>query len=262
MATEPHGLTGSVDSHVSALVAGTNGLAYRHLIGRLAEYPIPHLRLPEADGDLLLDVGCSWGRWSVAAARLGYVPVGIDPAFESVQAAKRVASQLGLKAMFVVGDARALPFRADTIDVAYSYSVLQHFSTADVEIALAEIERVLKPGGRSLIQMATAFGIRCLYHQVRRGFRAAVNFEVRYRRIARLKEMFTRRVGPSRLSVDCFFGLGIQESDTRMMPAWLRVVFRASGFLQRASLPLPWLMYAADSVYVESTKPHPNPAKL
>ncbi len=251
MTTERQG----VDARVSELVAGTNGLAYLHLVGRLDDYPIPDMRLPRAQGALLLDVGCSWGRWSIAAARLGYLPVGIDPAFESVQAAKQVASELGLKALFVVGDARALPFRAEAIDVAYSYSVLQHFSTADVGTALCEMDRVLKPGGKSLVQMATAFGIRCLYHQIRRGFREAVNFEVRYRRIGRLKEMFTRRIGPSRLSVDCFFGLGIQESDIRMMPLWLRVVFRTSGLLRRASRTFPWLMYVADSVYIESTKP-------
>jgi len=240
---------------VSLLVAGTNGLAYKHLVGRLTEYPIPELRLPKASGDLLLDIGCSWGRWSIAAARLGYLPIGIDPRFEPVLAAKRVALQLGLKALFVVADARALPFRAGTMDVAFSYSVLQHFSDTDVETTAAQMARVLKPGGRSLVQMANVWGVRCLYHQARRGFRNASGFEVRYRSIARLREMFTRRIGPSQLKVDCFFGLGIQGSDIRMMPAWLRIVFRASGFLRRVSGSFPQLLYVADSVYVESRKP-------
>ena len=254
-----HETTESVESRVSFLVAGTNGLAYRHLTdGKLAECPIPEIRLPQANGDVLLDIGCGWGRWSVAAGRLGYRPVGIDPRFGTIQVARRLARELGIKADFVVGDARALPFRDGSIDIVYSYSVLQHFSTPDVETTATEICRVLRPGGKSLIQMATVFGIRCLYHQARRLFREARGFEVRYRKISELRNLFTSRVGFSRLSVDCFFGLGIQESDIRMMPPHMRIVFRASGLLRRASMAIPQLLYVADSVYIESHKPEPR----
>ena len=45
---------------------------YAHLIGSLGDCPIPELCLPPAGADAsLLDVGCSWGRWSMAAARKG-----------------------------------------------------------------------------------------------------------------------------------------------------------------------------------------------
>lgn len=99
-----------IDPVVAYLVAATNGMAYRHLVGKLDEYPIPDLRLPQGHGGTLLDVGCSWGRWSLAAARLGYSPIGIDPSLGAVLAAKRAAAQLGLKAQFVVADGRHLPF--------------------------------------------------------------------------------------------------------------------------------------------------------
>lgn len=68
-----------IDPVVACVVAATSGIAYRHLVGRLRTYPIPHLRLPESDGAEFLDIGCNWGRWSIAAARKGYNVVGVDP---------------------------------------------------------------------------------------------------------------------------------------------------------------------------------------
>jgi uncharacterized protein YbaR (Trm112 family) len=55
-----------IDPIVSFLVGATNGIAYKHLRGRLSDYPIPELRLPTANGKVLLDVGCNWGRWCIA----------------------------------------------------------------------------------------------------------------------------------------------------------------------------------------------------
>src|SRR5262245_34556836 len=54
-----------IDPVVCVLIAATNGIAYKHLVGREFQYPIPDIRLPRANGELLLDVGCSWGRWSI-----------------------------------------------------------------------------------------------------------------------------------------------------------------------------------------------------
>ncbi len=58
-----------VDPVASSLVLATNGLLYKHLVGRLTRTPIPFLSLPEGAGQILLDVGCSWGRWSIAGAQ-------------------------------------------------------------------------------------------------------------------------------------------------------------------------------------------------
>ena len=59
-----------IDPVVSFLVGATNGIAYKHLVGRLTDYPVPELRLPPGDGRTLLDIGCNWGRWCLAATRL------------------------------------------------------------------------------------------------------------------------------------------------------------------------------------------------
>ena len=51
-----------VDPVASYLVGATNGNQYASLVGRLSSYPIPELRLPQAKGARLLDIGCNWGR--------------------------------------------------------------------------------------------------------------------------------------------------------------------------------------------------------
>jgi SAM-dependent methyltransferase/uncharacterized protein YbaR (Trm112 family) len=247
----------SIDPIASFLVGATNGIAYQHLIGQLQEYPIPELRLPPGNGQLLLDIGCNWGRWSVAAARLGYLPIGLDPSLGAVLAAKRIAAQLGVDARFVVGDARYLPFRKGCMDVVFSYSVIQHFSRADATRAIKEVGRVLASSGRSLIQMPTTVGIRCMWHQARRGFREGRNFEVRYWSLPTLRRMFAEHVGRTTFSVDCFFGIGLQASDLQWMPASHRMAIGASEVLRKLSRVLPPLRYIADSVYVESTKAVP-----
>jgi ubiquinone/menaquinone biosynthesis C-methylase UbiE len=109
--------------------------------------------------------GCNWGRWSIAAARKGYRVVGIDPSLGGVLAARRAAKSLSIEADFIVADARHLPFKDVSLDNVFSYSVIQHLSKPDALKSFAEIARILKPSGKSLIQMPNAFGIRNLYHQ-------------------------------------------------------------------------------------------------
>ena len=245
---------GPVDPVVAYLIAATNGLMYRHLIGRLDRYPIPDLPLPGGHGRRLLDLGCSWGRWSLAASQAGYDTVGIDPSLGAVMAARRVARQVGSPNRYVVGDARHLPFAAGTFDVVFSYSVIQHFSESDAEQAVAEMGRLLRPGGTAKVQLPTRFGVRCLYHQARRGFRAARAFEVRYRTLPELRRLFATRVGPAQFAADCYFGIGLQPSDAPMMTPALQAITAASETLKRASRRLPVLTRVADSVFVEASK--------
>lgn len=243
---------GPIDPVVAYLVAATNGLTYKHLIGELNRYPIPDIPVPQVRTGRLLDVGCSWGRWSLAAHAKGYEAVGIDPSLGAVMAARRVARQLGVPNRYIVGDARYLPLAARSFDVTYSYSVLQHMPHSDVALAVGEMGRVLAAGGHAKVQMPTAFGVRCLYHQARRGFREATAFEVRYWTIPALVQLFERHVGTARVDVDCYFGIGLQSSDAPLMTPKLRRVLGASERLKAASRTLPALVWAADSVFVDA----------
>jgi SAM-dependent methyltransferase/uncharacterized protein YbaR (Trm112 family) len=248
----PTGLT--VDPWVNEWIAATNGMLYLPVQGKLTEYPIPAIRLPRGNGQLLLEVGCSWGRWCIAAARAGYRPFGIDPSLNGVLAARRVTQQLGIDGCFAVADGRYLPFRDGTFDQVFSYSVLQHLSKEDVREILANVSRVLRSGGRSLIQMANMFGIRSFYHQARRGFRATRGFEVRYWSPGELRETFSRFIGPTKLSIDGFFSLDPQLADVRFFPAQYKAIVYASEMLRHVGVAVPALKLLADSLYAESVR--------
>jgi len=241
-----------VDAIIRRMLPLTNGLSYRAL-SPSEEIPIP--RLPELGaGERLLDIGCSWGRWTIAAARAGFRPTGLDPLIGPLIAAKRLAARLGVEADYICGDARCLPFATSTFDRVHSYSTLQHFSDENCVQSAREIGRVLKPGGRSTVQMANRAGLRSAWHRMRRGFRAPQRFEVRYRSLSHLIAMFSEAVGPTDISIDCFFGLGLQASDIAFMRPAGRMAMHLSEGLKRAAHALPGLRTIADSVYCSSTK--------
>jgi len=243
-----------IDPVVRFLIGATCGRLYRPLIGRVQTYPVPKLRLPKGGGRLFLDIGCNWGRWCIAAGRQGYKPVGIDPSLGAVLAARRVSSQLGVVAHFIVADARYLPFAKGSFDVVFSYSVLQHFSRENVRKTLGEIARVLRADGISFIQMANSLGLRSQLHLAKRLWKSGSAFEVRYWRPSQLRKTFAQVIGPSTLSAEGYFGLGMQASDLSLLPWKYRVVVRASEGMRALSAKTRWLVRFADSIYVTSQR--------
>lgn len=255
MAAALAGQGGSVDPVVSVIIGATSGINYKHLIGTLDRYPIPDIRLPAGNGKILLDIGCNWGRWSVAATKKGYRVIGIDPSLGAVMAARRVAKQFDLPVEYLVADARFLPFENDSFDTVFSYSVIQHFSKADAAQVISEIGRTLKPSGTSLVQMANALGLRNFYVQARRRFHAPQNFDVRYWPVSELARTFKQAIGPTEIGIHCFFGLGLERSDMAVMSSGGKLLIRLSDWLRQLGGIVPPLRYVADSLYVFSTKP-------
>ena len=75
---------------------------------------------------------------------------GIDVSPAIVEDA--IARNPGLGA--VVADVRSLPFAAASFDVVFSGSTLDHFeSAADIQTALGELRRVLRPGGTLILTL-------------------------------------------------------------------------------------------------------------
>jgi SAM-dependent methyltransferase/uncharacterized protein YbaR (Trm112 family) len=244
---------GEIDPFVKNAIAATNGSLYQHLVGNISEYPIPNLRLPDARGKLFLEIGCSWGRWCIAAARKGYRTIGIDPSLKGIRAARRIAKQLGIEATYLVADGRYLPFRDEIFDQVFSYSVLQHIPKSDVRVSVREIRRVLRHGGGCQVQMPNKFGLRCLYHQIGRGFREREAFDVRYWTQGDLRSTFGI-IGPASISVDGYFSLNPQISDIRFFPRRYRALVRTSEFLGKLSHLLTPLGWMADSLYVSAVR--------
>jgi SAM-dependent methyltransferase len=247
-------LGSKVDPVVSYLVGATSGFGYVDLIGNLATYPIPNIPVGSGDGELLLDVGSGWGRWSVSAARKGWRVIGIDPSLGAIFAAKRAFSDMGLDLSFVCGDARFLPFKSGIFQCAFSYSVLQHFSESDAEIVVAELGRVLRRGGFAKIQMAHKGGLRSLYLRNRRNYADGGIFQVRYWSLTSMQNVFMKKVGPTKLLAEAFGGLGLLPEDRKHLSTKARLLISISGLLKKFSLFVRPLIRLADSVYVISVK--------
>jgi SAM-dependent methyltransferase len=237
----------AVDPYVAGLIVATHGNLYRG-VGPLRRYPIPAFPLTGRRGARLLDVGCNWGRWSIAAARAGFSVVGVDPSVEAIAAATRVARQLGEEASYAVGDARRLPFFDGAFEVVFSFSVLQHFDPAAFEEAVDEIGRVLVPGGLALIQMANVYGPRNLLN-LALGRRPRNPFDVLYRRPSELERSFGR-IGDVSLAPQGFLTLNAQGADLDLLPRRARAVVRTSEALRRVGAPAR----VADSVWVSVQK--------
>ena len=244
----------TIDPFVQKEIGATCGNMYQSLRNQLKDYPIPQLRLRHGQGDVFLDIGCNWGRWCVSAARMGYRVVGIDPSLEAVRAASRIARQLDVSPLYVVADARHLPFAPERFAVVFSYSVLQHLEREDVFESVQEIARVLRPGGTSLVQMPNRFGLLNIYYEFRQLFRGKVLFDVHYWWPWTLLSVFGRALGPTTLSVDGFFSLNPQNSDRAMLPWHFRLIVSISEALRKFSAKCPGLVYLADSLYVQSQR--------
>ena len=245
---------GKIDPAISYLIGATAGWGYVDLIGRLDSYPIPEIPIGNGNGELLLDVGSSWGRWSVSAARKGWRVVGIDPSLGAILAAQRAFSGIGLDMSFVCGDARFLPFKGDLFQCAFSYSVLQHFSEIDAELAVAELGRILRRGGLAKIQMAHKGGLRSTYSRTRREYLDDGLFRVRYWSLASMRGVFENKIGPSSCMAEAFGGLGLLAEDRNYVSIKAKLLILISIWLKKLSVLMRPLVYLADSVYIVSSK--------
>ena len=106
--------------------------------------------------------------------------------------------------------------------------------------------------------MPNYLGIRNMQNQIRRGFREAQNFDVRYWSIPELDKVFSDKIGNSKVFVDCYFGLGLQKSDIALMPLKFKLLIEFSELLKKISNTIGAFKYLADSVYIKSSKSAKN----
>ncbi|SDO32264.1 pimeloyl-CoA biosynthesis protein BioC [Halomonas shengliensis] len=105
-------------------------------------------RLP-AHADATLDLGCGPGHWSARLADRfgeGGAVTGLDLAPGMLEEARR---RHGERIRWLCADAAALPLPDGRLDLVFSNLALQW--CPDLESVLAELHRVLRPGGRALI---------------------------------------------------------------------------------------------------------------
>jgi len=98
-----------------------------------------------------LEIGAGTGFFSLNLKQAGVLDeVHVsDVSAGMVESAKRNARGLGFEVQGVVAGAEALPYEDDTFDLVIGHAVIHHIP--DVEAALREVLRVLRPGGRFVI---------------------------------------------------------------------------------------------------------------
>lgn len=115
-------------------------------------------------GKKVLDVGCGVGNDLSRFCKGGSEVFGIDIAPHSIELANSNFSQRGLKGEFLVMNGEQMTFSDDSFDVVYCHTVL-HF-TPRPEKMIAEIVRVLKPGGIAILMTVNRHSWLNFLHKV------------------------------------------------------------------------------------------------
>jgi SAM-dependent methyltransferase len=114
-------------------------------------------------GDLLLDLGCGFGRHTYEALVRGARVVSCDMALGELEAIRNTAPMLVDDGLFdgslmrsqVQGDGTRLPYPDETFDKIIASEVLEH--VPDDQAAYDEFMRILKPGGTIAVTVPAAF---------------------------------------------------------------------------------------------------------
>jgi len=243
-----------IDPFVDDWLVNTNGNLYWKVRGKLPRYPIPKAPFLPGQGKVMVDVGCGWGRWTVAAARAGYRSIGTDVHLDALAAATRVSQQLGVDADFVCAGADSLPFQTASVDFLFCYSVLQHLERSLVREFFREVSRLLKPGGTCLVQLPNTYGFYNILRQLKRGFREAApgSFEMRYWTRTAIRHA-VQDAGLKNLCIraDGFLSQNPQVSDLDLLSGGGKLIVLASEAARKVSTVVPLLARVADSLWVE-----------
>ncbi|GAB6880612.1 hypothetical protein JCM17823_28860 [Halorubrum gandharaense] len=120
-----------------------------------ARDPLPDAASPE--GLDVVELGCGGGQGTVGTALAGAERVvSVDLSEEQLRHARRLRDFAGVDAAFLQTDVTRLPLPDDAFDAAFSEWAFQ--MVADLDAALAEARRVLRPGGSFLLSVPHPFG--------------------------------------------------------------------------------------------------------
>lgn len=184
-------------------------------------------------GKKILEVGCGTGTDLLQFLRAGADAHGLDFSSRSVGLARKRLSLYGFDGgKVLLGDAESLPFPSNGFDLVYSWGVLHH--TPDTAKAIAEVHRVMRPGGEIRIMLYHKWSLLSLQFYIRFGLLRARPFRslddimathqespgTKVYTLVQLNDLFARfqnlNIQPVLTPYDLQFGRH------RFLPTWIR----------------------------------------
>jgi len=101
----------------------------------------------EAGHKSILDLGAGMGRNAIYFAKQGFEVSAIEISDYAVEHMKSWAEKENLEIDAVVGDMHSLPYNDNSFDCLFEYHTIRHTDSTGIRKIIAEIERVVKPGG-------------------------------------------------------------------------------------------------------------------
>lgn len=112
-------------------------------------------RWKEAGRKDILDFGCGLGRHSIYFAKQGFRVSAFDLSVEGTDHLRQWARQEQVTVDVTVADMLHLPYPEDSFDGIFAYHVISHTDTEGMKQILAEITRVLRPGGEIYLTLCS-----------------------------------------------------------------------------------------------------------
>jgi ubiquinone/menaquinone biosynthesis C-methylase UbiE len=167
------------------------------------------------DGAQILEVAPGPGYLAIELAKLGkYNVTGLDISKTFVEIAATNAQAEGVGVDFRQGDAAHMPFEADRFDQIVCRAAFKNFS--EPVLALQEMRRVLRPGGRALIiDLSKDTSPEVIDEYIEKADRGAVNsFVMKWTfRLMLLKRAYTKQDFERFIAQSGFRSHDIQEKD-------------------------------------------------
>lgn len=252
---KPEGYNGKLPWIIQQQVAATNGIQYVDRVGKLKDYPLYNLPVEKVNGGLMLDIGTGWGRWLIAGANKGYLPIGVDVRLEFCETSLQTLKALGKNGYTLVGDLKHLPFKTGIFDLVWSFSVIQHTHKDRLTSCLEHIKRILSGKGFTMLQFPNKYGVRNYFGPFKINRAEADNYNswvVRYYSVKEYKKIFLDIFKNFHIKIHSALGIGVLKEDLKYVSFKNKILCSISLLLTNLFRVIPPCRKISDSIYIKA----------
>ena len=242
---------------VQLQIAATNGIQYQDTVGKLDGYPTYNLPVPAVESGLMLDIGTGWGRWLVAGAQKGYIPIGVDLRLEFCETAINTLHAQKKNGYAVVADLKNLPFKSNIFDLVWSFSVIQHTCKERCLACLTHVNRLLTNKGFTYLEFPNKEGFRNRMGPAKINASKEDDYKswhVRYYSVEEYREMFKAVFGNFDYDVHSFLGIGVLREDLKYVTLKNKIMCAMSLLGSSLAKHNTFLKNRSDSLYLKAFK--------